>query len=105
MADRRGDGPWRRRRGGRDVGGRSGGGKRTPPPETTWAEAEYIIARKQAEDPMVIQLLDGETVRGVIEYYDRHMIKVVPPDAPGRFIWKKDIRFMHADVEAGAEDA
>lgn len=89
----------KQRRGGQ----RSGSGKRIPPPDTTWAEAKYIIEKKEAETPMVVSLIGGEVVRGTIEYYDRDMIKVVPPGAPGRFIWKKDIRYLHPDGDAAPE--
>jgi len=86
-------------------GPRSGFGKRVPPPDTTWAEARYIIEHKEAETPMVVSLVGGEVVRGTIEYYDRDMIKIIPADAPGRFVWKKDIRYMHAaDDEPAAGD-
>ena len=44
-----------------------------------------------------VLLLDGEEVRGVIEYYDRDMIKINRTDGPNVFIRKQHIRYMFKD--------
>ena len=46
---------------------------------------------------MVVRLTDGETVRGVIEYYDRDMVKINREPGPNVFIRKTCIRYMHED--------
>ncbi len=51
---------------------------------------------------MVVQLLDGEEIRGVIEYYDRDMIKINRTDGPNLFIRKAHIRYIYKDP-AGAQ--
>ena len=43
---------------------------------------------------MEFHLLSGETVHGVIEYYDREMIKVTRPEGPNLFIRKQEIRYI-----------
>ena len=52
------------------------GGKKAAPPETTNAENFYYQKQMQSKTPMVIVLRDGEQVHGVIEWYDKHCLKV-----------------------------
>jgi len=90
-----------RSRGGRgtDRGGPSQG-RRTPPPETTGEEVSYLARHKDARTPVVVHLIDGETVRGVIEYYDRDMIKINRAGGPNVFVRKVSIRYMFEDPDA-----
>ena len=75
-------------------GGRPTFERRTPPPEETGRESDYLSRRKGDRTPVAIQLLSGETVCGVIEYYDRDMIKIVPSSGPTVFIRKAQIRLI-----------
>src|SRR5438045_1547318 len=45
--------------------------RRQAAPETTFREAEYIDRLSKSRTPVVVKLIDGEEVRGWIEYYDR----------------------------------
>lgn len=81
-------------------GGRPGHARRMPPPDSTGAEAAYLAKNKDARTRMVVRLLDGEEVRGVIEYYDRDMIKINRTDGPNVFIRKQHIRYMFEDPGA-----
>jgi hypothetical protein len=94
------DSGGRRRRssGGRE-GARGSGGRRSAPPESTGAEANYLFKNKEARTPMVVRLTDGEEVRGVIEYYDRDMIKINRERGPNLFIRKARIRYLYKDPE------
>ena len=69
-----------------------------PPPEFTGAEAAYLFRNKEARALMVVRLADGEEVRGIIEYYDRDMVKINRTEGPNLFIRKSQIRYMHRDV-------
>ena len=68
-----------------------------PPPEFTGAEAAYLFRNKEARSPMVVRLADGEEVRGIIEYYDRDMVKINRTEGPNLFIRKAQIRYMHRE--------
>ena len=72
--------------------------RRGPPPDFTGAEAAYLNRNKEARSPMVVRLADGEEVRGIIEYYDRDMVKINRTEGPNLFIRKSQIRYMHRDV-------
>ena len=67
---------------------------RTPPPEDTHQEAAYLKALGEKQRPVRVKLLDGEVVRGWIEYYDRRMIRLTRDGAPNLFIYKHDIAYI-----------
>ncbi len=69
-------------------------GKKVPPPEQTHAENFYYQKQMQAKTPMVIVLQDGESVQGVIEWYDRTCLKVNRLGAPNMLIYKAGIKYM-----------
>jgi hypothetical protein len=75
----------------------AGDDRRGPPPEFTGAEAAYLYRNKEARSPMVVRLADGEEVRGIIEYYDRDMVKINRTEGPNLFIRKAQIRYMHRE--------
>ena len=43
---------------------------------------------------LVTRMRDGTEVKGHIEYYDTHMIKVTRPEGPHFFVRKEDIRYI-----------
>ena len=65
-----------------------------PPPEETYEEAAYLKALGEKQKPVSVKLLDGEVVRGWIEYYDKNMIRLTREDAPNLFIFKEQIMYI-----------
>jgi hypothetical protein len=78
---------------------RGGGGPRRIPPESTGREAAYLLRKKEGRCPMVVRLVSGSQVRGVIEYFDRDMVKITCPEQPHLFVRKADIRYMYDESE------
>ena len=70
---------------------------RTPPPEDTFEEAAFLKALGEKQTPVAIKLMDGETVKGWIEYYDQKMIRLTREGAPNLFIYKHDIVYIAED--------
>jgi len=70
--------------------------RRTPPPDATGDEATYLAKLREKRTPVAVELLDGSVFRGVIEYYDRDMLKVNRLDGggPNVFVRKKHVRMM-----------
>jgi host factor-I protein len=64
------------------------------PAEDTHQEAAYLKALGEKQRPVRVKLLDGEVVRGWIEYYDRRMIRLTRDGAPNLFIYKHDIAYI-----------
>ena len=63
------------------------------------AELFYLHKQIQAQTPMVVVIERGEQIRGKIEWYDRHCIKV-----RGRekiLIYKSTIKYMYKEGENG----
>jgi sRNA-binding regulator protein Hfq len=69
--------------------------KKTIPPDQTHAESFYYLKQMQSKTPMVVVLKDGETVHGVIEWYDRCCLKVNREDGPNLLIYKPSIKYMY----------
>ena len=68
--------------------------KKTPPPEQTHAENFYYQKQMQAKTPMVIVLQDGDSLQGVIEWYDKSCIKINRAGQPNVLIYKAAIKYM-----------
>ena len=75
-------------------GGRKG---RTPPPEETFEEAAFLKALGDKQKLVSVKLMDGETVRGWIEYYDKNMLRLTREGAPNLFIFKHEIMYIAED--------
>jgi len=67
---------------------------KTPPPDDTHHEAAYLKALGEKQVPVSVKLLDGEVVRGWIEYYDRRMVRLTREGAPNLFIFKHEIAYI-----------
>ncbi len=67
---------------------------KTPPPEETFEEPGYLKSLGEKQRAVSIKLMDGEVVRGWIEYYDRNMIRLTREGAPNLFIFKHEIMYI-----------
>ena len=76
---------------------RNGAGRKAPPLEQTNAENFYYVKQMQAKTPMVFVLRDGETLHGVIEWYDKCCLKVNREGAPNILLYKAAIKFMYKE--------
>ena len=76
-------------------------GGKTPPPEDTFEEATYLKALGEKQKAVSIKLVDGEIVRGWIEYYDKNMIRLTREGAPNLFIFKHEVMYI-AEDQGGA---
>ena len=70
---------------------------RTPPPEDTFEEAAFLKLLREKQKPVSIKLMDGQTVRGWIEYYDKNMVRLTREGAPNLFIFKHEIMYIAED--------
>ena len=70
------------------------------PPEQTNAEQYYYLKQMTAKTPMIVKLVDGEEIRGIIEWYDRDCIKVNREGAPNLLVPKHSIRYLFKQDES-----
>lgn len=81
----------------RDMGPR--GLRKGAPPEQTNAESFYYLKQMQARTPVVVLLVDGEELRGWIEWYDKDAIKLNREHAPNLLIQKHAIKYLYKEEE------
>jgi host factor-I protein len=70
--------------------------KKPAPPEQTHAENFYFLKQ------MVVVLTDGESLNGIVEWYDRDCIKLTRNGNPNLMIYKHSIKYV---FKAGEEAA
>jgi host factor-I protein len=75
--------------------------RRLSAPETTFRETEYIDRLSKSRTPVVVKLIDGEEVRGWIEYYDKDIIRITRDTKPNLFIYKSRVKYLYEDPAAG----
>jgi len=71
--------------------------KKPVPPDQTNAENFYYVKQMQGKTPMVFVLRDGETLHGVIEWYDKCCLKVNRTDGPNILLYKPAIKYMYKE--------
>ena len=71
---------------------------KSPPPDDTRQEAAYLKLLGEKQHPVRIKLMDGDIVRGWIEYYDRRMVRLTREGAPNLFIFKHEIAYIAEDT-------
>jgi sRNA-binding regulator protein Hfq len=69
--------------------------KKSTPPDQTNAENFYYLKQMQSKTPMTIVLKDGETLKGVIEWYDKGCLKVNREGEPNLLLFKSNIKYMY----------
>ena len=69
--------------------------KKSTPPDQTNAENFYYLKQMQSKTPMTIVLKDGETLKGIIEWYDKTCLKVNRDGEPNLLIFKSNIKYMY----------
>jgi hypothetical protein len=71
------------------------------PPEQTNAESYYYLKQMAAKTPMVVVLNDGSEIRGWIEWYDKHALKVNRDRGPNLMIPKRSIKYLFKQGDEG----
>jgi host factor-I protein len=79
--------------------------RRQSAPEQTFREIEYIDRLSKTRTPVVVKLIDGEEVRGWIEYYDKDIIRVTRDTQPNLFIYKSRVKYIYEDPASSANQA
>ena len=76
-----------------------GPARKSVPPETTNAEAFYYLKQMQTRTPVVVRLMDGEELRGWVEWYDKDVIKLNRENAPNLLLNKAAIKYLYKEEE------
>ena len=80
------------------------GARKSSPAEKTFAEEFYYRKQMQSHTPMVIRMVDGEELRGWLEWYDKDCVKVNREEGPNLLVMKRYILYMYkaSEERAGA---
>ncbi len=73
--------------------------RKPTPPDSTNAENFYYVKQMQSRTPMVVVLADGEQIHGVVEWYDKHCIKVNRINEPNLLVYKANIKYLYKEHE------
>lgn len=77
--------------------GSSRTGKRSYPPQSTGGELGFFSSHRESRETVTVRLRDGREIHGVVEYYDRDMVKINREVGPHLFVRKRDIRYVRED--------
>ena len=69
--------------------------KKPHPPFETFAENYYYLKQMNKKIPIVVVFIDGETIEGYIEWYDKNCLKINRNDAPNLLIYKNSIKYLY----------
>jgi sRNA-binding regulator protein Hfq len=73
--------------------------RKIAPPEQTNAESFYYLKQMQSKTPMVVVLQNDEKLRGVIEWYDKHCLKINRIKEPNVLVPKHNIKYIYKQEE------
>lgn len=82
----------------REPGG-ARGARKAAPPEQTNAESFYYLKQMQARTLVVVRLVDGEELRGWIEWYDKEALKLNRDNGPNLLLQKSAIKYLYKEEE------
>lgn len=77
----------------------AGARRKIAPPEQTNAESFYYLKQMQAKTPMVVVLQNDEKIRGIIEWYDKHCLKINRIKEPNLLVPKHNIKYIYKQEE------
>jgi sRNA-binding regulator protein Hfq len=77
--------------------------KKPAPPEQTHAENFYYVKQMQSRSPVAVVLHDGETLHGVVEWYDKDCIKLTRYGSPNLLIYNRHIKYVFKDGDEAAQ--
>lgn len=60
-------------------------------------EASFLKDLGEKQKLVSLKLMDGQVVRGWIEYYDKNMVRLTREGAPNLFIFKHEIMYIAED--------
>ena len=75
------------------------GVRKGAPADQTNAESFYYLKQMQARTPIVVRLVDGEELRGWIEWYDKDALKLNRENAPNLLLQKRAIKYLYKEEE------
>ncbi len=70
-----------------------------PPPYKTHAENYYYIKQMNNRTQLVLELIGGDTLKGIIEWYDEKCLKVKKLDGGNLIVFKSQIKYIYKNPD------
>jgi len=68
--------------------------RKPPPPYKTHAENYYYIKQMNNRVQLVLELVGGDQIKGLIEWYDEKCLKIKKLDGSNLILFKSQIKFI-----------
>ena len=68
--------------------------KKPPPPHRTHAENYYYVKQMNNRTRLEIELIDGTSVKGTLEWYDERCLKIKKEDGDNIILFKHFIKLI-----------
>ena len=73
--------------------------RKSHPSYETHAENYYYLKQMNKKTPMAVVFVDGETIEGYVEWYDKNCIKLNRDKEPNLLIYKNSIKYLYKREE------
>lgn len=70
-----------------------------PPPYKTHAENYYYIKQMNNRTQLVFELLSGDVLKGLLDWYDEKCLKVKKPDGGTLIVFKSQIKYIYKNPD------
>lgn len=68
-------------------------------PEQTFAENFYFQKQLQTKTLLTLVLRNGETINGIVDWYDKNCVKLSRSGKPNLLLYKTAIRYIYKSAE------
>lgn len=72
---------------------------KTKAPEQTFAEDRYLRELKESKTKISVRLHTGDTVSGVVEFFDATFFRLTREGEPNIFLYKEEILYFWEEAE------
>jgi host factor-I protein len=73
--------------------------RKTPAQEQTFAENFYFQKQLQNKTMLTVVMKSGETIMGIVDWYDRACVKFTRPGKSNLLVYKTGIRYIYKSAE------
>ena len=77
--------------------------RKPPPPYKTHAENYYYIKQMNNRTQLILELINGEVIKGLIEWYDERCLKVKKLEGGNLIVFKEHIKYICKNSDFGED--
>jgi sRNA-binding regulator protein Hfq len=67
---------------------------KTKAPEQTLEEPKYLRKLVDNRQTVALKLTSGETIEGIIEFFDESFLRLTRSAGPNLFVYKHDVKYL-----------